>query len=62
MRLSWDPRDFRREAFEEACDGCFYLSAGCSGLPQGRAVSVVVGGARVAASRTGAVPRRALRT
>jgi hypothetical protein len=28
LRLAHDNRDFRREALEEACDGCFYLAAG----------------------------------
>jgi hypothetical protein len=27
LRLSRDRRDFRREAFEEACDAAFYLAA-----------------------------------
>jgi hypothetical protein len=27
LRLAHDNRDFRREALEEACDGCFYLAA-----------------------------------
>ena len=27
LRLAGDRRDLRHEAFEEACDGCFYIAA-----------------------------------
>jgi len=27
LQLERDRRDFRHEAFEEACDGCFYIAA-----------------------------------
>jgi hypothetical protein len=35
MRLAHDRRDFRGEAFEEACDAAFYLAAGLL-APRGR--------------------------
>jgi hypothetical protein len=42
LRLAGDRRDFRGEAFEEACDAAFYLAAGLL-RPRGRASGGPIG-------------------